>query len=132
MFGPEKAEKMETKKDPDHIKRIYSEILGKALKLNKKTGTVTVKDLIYKKKAYVEYSREEINLINMNFGEIDKSIHSVKKIFDGELIDYDCRCKTGEIEPGPEEEPTEEKAPEILQAFERPEQVKEEYQIDLF
>lgn len=87
--------------------RLHSEALDLPIKLDHNTGIVTVKDPIpptLRKSAYVEYSKLECEIIKECMGEIDQTVHRVKKHFDGIII----RCKdiekpviteTGIIEP---------------------------------
>lgn len=63
---------------------IHSESLDLPIKHDSETGIVTVKDLVYKTNRYVEYSHDEQKIFNIF--DIDKTVHSVKKIFDGEIV----------------------------------------------
>jgi len=64
--------------------RQHSKILNLPIKLE--NGIVTVKDL--KKfgiRGYVEYSREEINILRES-GGITPGVHLVKSLFDGVIV----------------------------------------------
>lgn len=68
---------------------LKSEALELNIKLDRSTGIITVKDPIpssLRKSAYVEYSSEECEIIKENMGEIDQTVHRVKKHFDGIII----------------------------------------------
>ncbi len=84
------------------ITRRHSTELDLPVKIDHDTGTVTVKDLCVKKvirgrfgeiqkvhsDKYVEYSNDEIQILKENNGKIDKTIHGLKKIFGGEVINW--------------------------------------------
>jgi protein associated with RNAse G/E len=85
------------------ITRLHSQTLDMPIKHDSETGTVTIKDLVYNTNKYVEYSENECRVIKSNFKEIDKTVHSVKKIFDGEIVNKEYNrpapTETGITEP---------------------------------
>ncbi len=79
--------------------RLHSEFLDLPIKHDSETGIVTVKDLVYKTNRYVSYSKLECSIIKESIGEINKTVHGVKKIFGGEIVEQTILTETGIKEP---------------------------------
>lgn len=67
---------------------MFSEELGKNIKLNNKTGAVIVEQ--YKTfgdtSKLVKYTAGECQIIRETIGKISKKVHMVKVCFDGQII----------------------------------------------
>ncbi|MCK5611513.1 hypothetical protein KAR91_57110 [Candidatus Pacearchaeota archaeon] len=83
----------------NNITRLHSQALNLPIKHDSETGIVTVQDLVYKTNRYVEYSHDECQIIKESIGEIDRSVHLVKKFFDGVIVEQTILTETGIKEP---------------------------------
>lgn len=69
------------------IKYMDSEVLGKKIKLDTETGSVTVQEKkVFGPRGYVTYSADEVQIIKETTGEIDPMVHRIKNVFDGVLV----------------------------------------------
>lgn len=67
------------------FKQFYHPVLEKDCKQNLSTKEIIVNDRM-KSGRLVRYSKKEIDIITSGGGKIDKTIHNVKKVFEGVLV----------------------------------------------
>lgn len=67
------------------IHYFHSDLLNKDCKLDTETGEVTVKELSDIGNKYITYNKSECDIIT---GEMDPIIHTIKRMFDCEIVDY--------------------------------------------
>ncbi len=70
-----------------------SAILGRNIKTDTENNITTVEDVYTPLKEeetpYIEYSLSELKIIEKTAGEITPEIHLMKRVFQGEVINYE-------------------------------------------
>ena len=70
-----------------------SAILGRNIKTDTESKITTVEEVYTplegEETPYIEYSLDEVKIIEKTAGEITPLIHDCKKVFNGEVVDYE-------------------------------------------